>query len=158
MQGRPGRGDSPQDAAKRRHNTLMVERVTFRGNVAIYGGNGVANFGTAVVTNSTFSNGCVVEAGPAVSGVMSLRGAATIINSSFYEGDECPQIGVASGTVTLKNTLLKGNPAGFPNCSIFTGGGYLDGGGNLSNDNTCPPVYHNLDPGFGPLANNGGPT
>jgi hypothetical protein len=66
-----------------------------------------------------------------------------------------------SGTVTVTNTIIANSPGG--DCYIGDFGAIIDGGYNISSDDTCgfDPAngsMPNTDPMLGPLQDNGGPT
>jgi hypothetical protein len=107
-----------------------VNNSTFYNNSADNdSGGGIANYGTLVMSNSTFSSNRAHDLGGSIYNYASVGAVAT-----------------------LKNTIIANSPAG-GNCY----GAIVDGGGNLSYpDTTCPGT--NSDPVLGPLQNNGGPT
>lgn len=152
-----GGGSSGLGGAIANFNELTADKVTFRGNNAEYGGGGgFVSLHIATVTNSTFSNhGC--------SGAVSnFSGTVTVTNSTIKDSEGCYHV-YSVGVTTIKNTILQngsypGSGWGWPNCFAYAGGVFIDGGGNLSHDSSCPAAYHSLDPMLGPLANNGGPT
>ncbi|HEY5838874.1 MAG TPA: choice-of-anchor Q domain-containing protein, partial [Pyrinomonadaceae bacterium] len=113
---------------------LNITNSTFFNNSAGFGGGAaIANInnGTVNLTNSTFSG-----------------------NSGAFGG---ASIYRASGTVTLKNTIVANGVAG-PNCqgTIVDGGGNLQFGGTVVN--SCGASIATGDPQLGALMNNGGPA
>jgi hypothetical protein len=124
------------------------------------GGGGIATFGDATVSNSTFS-------GNVGSGIVNFTGRLTVTNSTISGNTACcggagivdeSQSGQTS--VLIKSTILAANTGG--NCTgtnRFGSQGY-----NLSDDATCFFSYtgdmNNTPAGLNPngLQNNGGPT
>ena len=91
--------------------------------------------GSLTVLNSTFSGNQAFGTGSGGGAIYNNNATTTIINSTFF-GNSAPvgysgAIGNDNGTVTLINTILAQNTGG--NCS----GALMDGGYNLSDDNTC---------------------
>jgi hypothetical protein len=86
---------------------ILLTNVTFTNNLATFRGAGLENGGTAKLFNVTLSEN----------------------QSNSDEGDGI--FNTATGTVTLKNTLLSGNLG--PNCT----GTMTSSGNNLSSDGTC---------------------
>jgi hypothetical protein len=159
---------------------LTLKNSTLSGNRALdYGGGGIWNNGTLTVTNSTLSdNSAAYGAGILNMQTLILTNSTLSGNSSFHgtidnetgtmtlknstlAGNTTSSgvnIYVASGTVTLTNTILD-QPSPVANCS----GTIIDGGHNIDLGNTCGfsaanGSLVNTDPLLGPLADNGGPT
>jgi predicted outer membrane repeat protein len=160
--------------------TATISNSTFTNNTAnaysaAGSGAGVANTGDMTITNSTFS-GNNAEAGGAIAnqvGTLNVIDSTLVGNHANWWAN-----GILSGTrdgiylassgtttTTLKNTILANGPTRngdgtFPfggNC--VTNGTLNDGGGNYSDDETCPGSHVSKDDlHLGALASNGGPT
>jgi hypothetical protein len=163
--------------------SLKVNNSRFAHNWAfrVYGG-AIENYGTAIVTNSTFlhnrahAGGAIENSGELtvsnstfhdnranVGGAIAHSEGTTTISNSTLSGDgttnttcqaycRAGEIVVLEGVVTVSNTIMANGLTG-TNCD----GPIVDGGGNISYpDRTCPGV--NADPKLGPLQGNGGPT
>ena len=143
--------------------TLTVTGSTFSGNESVGEGGGIANVnsGTVTVTNSTFSgNGAGV-----VGGGISNEGTLTVTYSTFSENGSNVGGGIGnaiSSTATLSNTILANSKGDNPlNCGLGT---YIDGGYNISDDESCKFTEStsktNTKPLLDPngLQDNGGPT
>lgn len=145
--------------------TLVVNNCTISGNTASGIGGGLINFGTATITDSTFSGNRALEAAGAYNG-----GTLTIVNSTFANNQGTSAegaIGNASilhvsdttfydnsaggaffpsglytfsgGTATLKGTLLAKGALGDDCASV--GGTIISLGSNLADDATCSPYF-----------------
>jgi Right handed beta helix region/Chlamydia polymorphic membrane protein (Chlamydia_PMP) repeat len=115
-------------------STLTVERSTFTGNTAVFGGafKNDGNSASAQLINCTFSGNIATARGGAVdSGGGS---ALTVLNSTFVKnssGIENP----SSTTTAVNNIIAKSTKV---NCSgAFTGGST----NNLATDATCSPGF-----------------
>lgn len=145
---------------------LTVTDSTFSGNGALDGGAILTNAGPLIVANSTFSGNAAYSGGAIV-------GAGTFTNSTF-SGNTSEELGgggsiIAFGTVTLINTIFAGGGTN-GNCNNPSVGGnaITDGGGNLSDDDSCgfsagTSLNNVPDLGrgglhLGKLKRNGGPT
>ncbi|MEW6160133.1 MAG: carboxypeptidase-like regulatory domain-containing protein [Verrucomicrobiota bacterium] len=154
---------------------------------AIYrGGNGdggaILNLGNLEIINSTFwRNSAIGGAGADVSDLSTPnghgRGGGIFHSGTSIQITHCTlaenhanagtpgagaqslggNISVASGSATLRNSILTASESG-GNCS----GQLTDQGNNISSDNTCPFTAsgskNNIDPKLGPLENYGGTT
>ena len=134
--------------------TLSINKSTFSNNHAGIFGGGIANLGpTLDITNSTFSNNSA-QSGAGIGNASDSE--VTIVNSTFAENSADYGSSVwndIGSTTSIHNTILAHDSLG-NNCS---GGGFIDGGGNLSwPDISCPGI--NTNPLLGSLANNLGPT
>lgn len=136
--------------------TLIVSHSTFSGNHAVANGGGIGNNGTlATVSNSTFSNNSAVSFG---GGIVNILSTLTVSNSTF-SGNRAAVSGGGirnrgDATLNLANTLLANSTGG--DCS---NAGILNTSGvNLVEDGSCDPDAITGDPNLGPLADNGGPT
>jgi CSLREA domain-containing protein len=154
--------------------TMTIEESTFSNNAAgfncigddcanAYAG-GVLNTadGTMYVNNTTISgNSCLVSGG----GILNAAGTLTV-SSATIVGNTC-RLGAgltASDTTYLKNSIVAGNTAtdsdGGDMSGLITSQGYNLLGtstGSLVTGNTTGNIS-GVDPGVGPLQNNGGPT
>lgn len=143
--------------------TLTVTGSTFSNNESDAEGGGIANVndGTLKVTNSTFSgNGAGF-----VGGGISNDGTLTVTYSTFSENGASVGGGIGnaiSSTTTLSNTILANSKGDNPlNCGLGT---YIDGGYNISDDESCKftesTSKNNTKPLLDPngLQDNGGPT
>jgi hypothetical protein len=154
---------------------LTVSNSTFVNNsfVNAYGGAILMQNSTLTISNSTFYNNSASNWG----GAIDCDGCTmTVVNDTFLDnttttaGGNSGAIYITGGGVgTLENTILAG---GGSNGNCGTGGPITDtlndGGGNLSDDNTCNLTLPSSAGGvpdagagglnLGPLASNGGPT
>jgi hypothetical protein len=119
-------------------STLTIVSSTLTGNSATSGGGAIENAGTATVNNSTVSGN-----------------SARLFGNGIYTG----------GTFTTGNTIIAGNRGG----SIGDVSGFLDSQGyNLIGDGEGSGGFTDtdlvgtpglpIDPGLGPLQDNGGPS
>ena len=163
-----GTGSDPVDCANKCYGggiendggTLTVTGSTFSGNESVGEGGGIANVnsGTVTVTNSTFSD----NGAGFVGGGISNGGTLTVTYSTFSGNGSSVGGGIGnaiSSTATLSNTVLESVQGG--NCGLGT---YIDGGYNISGDESChftaSTSKNSTDPLLDPngLQNNGGPT
>jgi CSLREA domain-containing protein len=119
------------------YNTFYftLRQSTFTGNSAESGG-GIYTTGYLTLANSTFSNNSATATGSNGGGILNAsHGDAAIYNSTF-SGNSVPgsgsSLGNASGTVTLRNTIVANAVTG-SNCS----GAITNGGSNLEDGTTC---------------------
>lgn len=132
--------------------TLLVTNTLFYSNTARHGG-GLNNYGSASLTNVTFSDNNGTDNG----GGIRNNGRALLTNCTLFD-NVSPVYGgiIASEAVTLTNTIVAHNVD--YNCW----GDIASGGHNLDSANTCrfsaPGDLLNTDPKLGPLADNGGST
>ena len=147
--------------------TTLVENSVFANNStsAIGGGIFAASSGNTTVRNSTFSaNSAAMGGGIAATGPISITNATFVANTATDYGG-----GVGTnnaGAMTLRNVLLAGNLVGATagNCGRGGTSTLTSGGGNLSNDASCPAFALGSDKPNTPagvsatLADNGGPT
>jgi len=138
--------------------TLRVMGSTLSGNDAASGG-AIANSGSATVKRSTLSGNTASGSGGAVrnQGTLAVTGSTLSGNGAASGGG----IEHAGGSATLRNTIVANSTSG-GNCHA-SASPITDGGYNLSSDSTCNLKVANrshlgVDPGLGPLADNGGPT
>jgi hypothetical protein len=159
--------------------TLTVINSTFAGNSGVIAG-AICAFGTVTVINSTFT-GNSSPSGAAIAQYQSvLPGEVdrlTVINSTFSGNSSIVESGTLGGALanfatapassfTLQNTIVANNTGGNCDVPLPPFQNYfqpiVDGGGNLSDDNTCgftqSSSVSNTNPNLGPLQNNGGPT
>jgi predicted outer membrane repeat protein len=99
--------------------TANVTNCTFSGNTAYYSGGGIANEGTLVVTNSTFSNNHATQS---YGGGLYNHGTATVNNSSFSGN-------TASDGGGMQNRFARATVTG----SAFTGNTASSYGGGITN-------------------------
>ena len=144
----------------------------YTSNASGTGGAVINAGGDMTVTNSTFS-GNQAEAGGAIASV----GATTIIDSTLVgnhangwangilTGTRNRDALASGGPTTITNTILANGPTRGSNGGFALGGNCVtngtldDGGGNYSDDETCPGNHvSTADLHLGTLANNGGPT
>jgi predicted outer membrane repeat protein len=143
------------------NGSLTISNSTFISNTASSTGGAIDNDGSIPsLINSTFISNTAGSTGAAV--LNSPTGnIASITNSTFaYNSSTGGGVIYNAGIVTLKNNILA-HLTGGNNCGI-TSGTFTDGGGNLSDDNSCnfSPSnrngVHNIY--LDTLKNNGGPT
>jgi hypothetical protein len=142
---------------------LDIASCTFVQNRAATGGGAIGGgytmpSGPLTITNSTFygnSPGAVSY----TCGIFNGQGPGLMLNCTVAHntngGVAIGICGLATKTMTLRSTILAYNNGA-------NGSGIVDGGYNLSTDGSAafnhPTTQTNLDPGLGPLANNGGQT
>jgi predicted outer membrane repeat protein len=144
---------------------LTVINSTFSNNGAVLYGGAIENAGTATVTNCTFSDN-----GANTGGGIDNSGTLTLTNSSFSDNSATSSGGAIFNffKLTVRNSILASSTSG-GNCA-FECHSIVDGGYNISDDNTCgftgtgangKPIGDNVNDtniALGPLANNGGFT
>ena len=143
-------------------------------NAAGFFGGGLVNWGLATVANSTIStNESDAHGGGVVNwGDLSAVNVTVTLNTADADG-VAPGLGGgvfcgAGATTTLQNTIVAGNLAGatagdvsgaFEQAGHHNLIGVLDGSTGLDDVTSLHgSVAAPLDPGLGPLADNGGPT
>ena len=148
------------------YGKLNVTGSTFSDNSASGGGGAIVNGckGTLNVTNSTFSGNSASGGG---GGAILNDSTLTVTNSTFSDNSAASGGGGiynSEGTVTVINSILATDTGG--NCS----GTIIDGGYNISDDDTCSFTGTNVTTGqtigdnvnpllaTAGLQNNGGPT
>jgi predicted outer membrane repeat protein len=140
--------------------SMSIANSTFISNTAASTGGAVDNDGTiSSLSNSTFISNTASSTGAAV--LNSPSGNINIINSTFaYNSASLGGVIYNAGTVTLKNNILA-HLSNVGNCTLTTGT-FTDGGGNLSDDNSCSfsPSNRNdvTNLNLDTLKNNGGAT
>lgn len=140
------------------NGTLVVTNVTFSGNHAssaeLFWGGGIYNTGTLIVSNSSFS-GNYAGVG---SGLYNI-GTLTVTYSTF-SGNSGAALANA-GSASLENTILANNTGG--DCDN-RGGSFTDAGYNLDDDGSCGftsghhSFSNNQNANLGALSSNGGST
>ena len=162
--------------------SLSVTTSTFSTNGADWGG-GIANMGAASITRSTFSQNTGIHGG---GGIWIGGGSVTVSDSTFFGNAQLMGLiggGAINGAGSFNNVTISGNTA-FDDCGCgggITGGGVIQNsivannspnncgssppaslGYNLSSDSSCnfdsAGDLNNVNPGLGPLQDNGGPT
>lgn len=130
--------------------TLNVTNSTFTSDINSYGF-GIINYGSATVTNSTFSGSQGYYGGIAneESGNLNITNSTFAYNTSY---------GVYSsgGSVTLRNTLLANNSDS--DCFLVSNAPLTAKGNNFDSDGTCPGTVTQINAPIGVLKDNGGPT
>ncbi len=142
-------------------NTATITGTTISGNYSTDGAGGLFNSGTTTFTNGTISGNQADKDG---GGVFNF-GTLTFINSTISDNSAALQgdgFRLASGTITLQNTIIANSPD--DNCYDSSGlpYNYYSLGGNLSDDDTCnfteSSDLNDTEADLGSLADNGGPT
>jgi hypothetical protein len=152
------------------YNSGIAELVntTISGNTGAYGGGGIYNSAGLQLTNVTIANNSAYNGGGLYNAPCGC-GNATIYDSTFT-GNNANQFGGgiynANGTVTLTNTLVAGNRAGYQGPDVQNGSGITNyagvnlfsqtGIGRPGTDITQPDLTQVF--ATGTLANNGGPV
>lgn len=126
-------------------------------------GGGVLNHGTLTIATSTISNNAgsvgpssptwtIVGGGISNQGTLDLAGSTIAFNTAAQGSNLA-----ADATETIAGTIIASDPGGPANCR---GSVETDGGSNLDFPAGCAGLEAaiHLDPGLGPLADNGGPT
>jgi hypothetical protein len=165
--------------------TLTVSNCTLSGNTAANGAGIYNNFNgsTLTVSNSTLSGNSAIFGG-GIAALAPGTGTVTLTNVTLTDNRVLPAGGVngqggglfvwfISPPPVLHNTLIAGNFHGATGTTPDDVSGHLDPGGdnNLIGDGTgmtglqsgvhgnqVGTADHPIDPGLGPLADNGGPT
>jgi uncharacterized repeat protein (TIGR01451 family) len=144
--------------------TLTVTNSTISGNPAgnlggggIFSGSGVLN-----VTNSTISGNSATDGG---GGGIANGGTGTVTNSTISNNSTSGGAGGGGirnvGTLNSRNSIIAGNTAtgGAPDFfGTLTSQGHNLIGNTSGMSGTVASDITNVNPGLGPLANNGGPT
>ena len=159
---------------------LRLTDVLFTDNLAPVGGAVYSSGALLQVINSTFADNQALSWGGAIA--VSPTTQATIVHSTFVNNQAAQfggalfqnpiyaaalqpvahsGAGPAMGAITVRNSVLSGVSAQ-GNCSSISNR-ILDGGGNLSSDDSCPFTaakgsINNLNPMLSALADHGGPT
>jgi hypothetical protein len=145
--------------------SLIISQSTISGNTAsanitpVSGdGGGVYSTGPISITNSTLSGNSADDVG---GGLFSSGAASSLLNDTLASNiatNDGANLD-ATGSVTLKNTILAGGGGG--NCSSTTT--FTSQGHNLSDDTSCASLtaggdLNNAPANLSALANNGGQT
>ena len=135
---------------------LLVENSTITRNSAVLGSAILARSNGAVtVENSTISHNEDTFGSVAIEmffiDSLTLRNS-TITGNGFLGLNTVGTDTTVSGTIIAQHNI---------NCEESDGASILDGGGNFSDDTSCPPGFDSIQPGVDldtTLADNGGPT
>jgi len=139
--------------------TVTLSTVTISGNRANKLGGGIFNYDTVALINTTITGNRGYNGGGIFNsyGTVALTNVTVSANRSFYGGGLYNQYLFNEGAITLKNTIVNGNRP--QNCSNTP---MTSLGHNLDSDASCALTaagdLSNVDPGLGPLRNNGGFT
>jgi CSLREA domain-containing protein len=156
---------------------LLLKRTTLSGNTSNadggnFGGGGIGlsyfGEGTLKATNVTISGNTAFANGGGIfsyAGEMALNGTTVTSNTANFDGDADGNGGGAAGIgLTFHNSIIAGNEDASltdpqQDCAIsvnlFKGHNIVGLGGGCAEGNTNKPV---VDPGLGPLGDNGGHT
>src|SRR5208337_4801521 len=147
---------------------LAVTNSTFTSNSSGDGGGGTYNnVGMLAVTNSTFtSNSAIIGGGICNSGYLNIASGTATVTNCTIDGNSGQGGGVYNfGTLTLNNTIVAGNTNDDIWGQVTSAYNNLIGNGvgitnlaQLDSSNLIGTTADPLNPGLGPLANNGGPT
>jgi hypothetical protein len=162
--------------------TLSVMRSTFTNNTAAGGGgidvdtSGAGGAGSQIV-NSTFVANTATNSGGAIDAPASFNGSLVLVNDTINangaaSGGGVFWAGASHSTLGVQNTIIAQNTAGTGSDASNAAGTFTDQGGNLigisgagsgNTGFTAPSTQsgstaHPLDPGLGPLQNNGAAT
>ncbi|MCE2657104.1 MAG: hypothetical protein LW854_02485 [Rubrivivax sp.] len=148
-------------------SSLEVSNSTFADNQALSWGGAIAVSPAtlALITHSTFVNNTAAQFGGALfqNPIYADQGASLPGLLPTRATDAAPRAGAAAlaGAIQVRNSILSGVSAQ-GNCSVISNR-IVDGGGNLSSDNSCPfsadkGSASGINPRLGPLADHGGPT
>jgi hypothetical protein len=133
---------------------LNVTNSTFSFNATASGdGAGITNYGTATVSNSTFTgNSATGELG----GILNQQGATLNVTNSTLAGLDYG-VFMSGGTVTLRNTIIAANSV--HDC-VRGSGTFSANKYNLDSDGTCGKATTKTaqEIALGPLQDNRGPT
>jgi hypothetical protein len=139
------------------HSTLSDNSASIVNSSEGVGG-AISNVGSLKVTNSTLSNNHADAVGAAIHSWIS----NVIVDSSTLSGNSASLGGTLSNNynpMTVTNSIVSSYPFGI-DC---TGSDIIDGGHNISSDDTCGfssanGSMPNTDPKLGPLQDNSGST
>jgi hypothetical protein len=136
-------------------STVVIRNSTFSANSTESSGGALdSEKETISIENSTLSGNEAKEGGA----LFSYMGEITVTHSTLYDNraEEGGAIFNRIATYRLGSSILANNPDG--NCGFY-GGGMVDAGYNLIDDNTCGEfAVQEGKPLLGSLADNGGPT
>ncbi len=118
-------------------STVTITNSTISGNTTSLGGGGIVNFGTLTITNSTVSSN---SAGFGGGGIFNVAGSTVSLRNTIIALNTAPSGPDFSGALTSQGYNLIGNTSGTTITGSTTGN------------------QLNVNPGLGPLQNNGGPT
>ncbi len=115
------------------YGTATVSSSTFASNSGYFGGGGIYNSNTLTVNSSTFTGNFADGAGGG--GIYNTGTEVRVTNSTFTTNSGCFGGGIYNaGALTLTNSTISGNSANSPNAE---GGGICnDSGGALTLNNT----------------------
>jgi predicted outer membrane repeat protein len=149
-------GAGPEGAGVLTNGSLVVEGVTFTGNVAAERGGGLASLaGQVTIINSTFAENRASEVG---GGLAVLGGAATVTNCTFC-GNQSKRGGglYARVPVALRNTILAKSPSG-GDCVAAAGLASASTRNLIQVSDGCGTPISTADPNLEPLGYYNGPT
>lgn len=163
-----------QGGAIRNAGSLLLERVTLSGNNSNAEGGALHNTDVGALTNCTFSNnraynhGGAINNAAGVSDILSLTHCTFTLNHANEDnsgGGNGGGLRNASGTLSVRNTLVSGNDA-LGGTQDDISGAFTSAGNNLVAITTGGTGFTNGVNGdlvsanayLGPLQNNGGPT
>jgi hypothetical protein len=168
----PAGGSSNGGGGILNHGTLVVDRSTISENTADAasgGGDGVGGgiraLGDLTVSRSTIS-GNTADVGGGIGFALvdtTLLASVTMAhNEAGLPGEGHNLGGHIDRPVTLQNTIAVRPPGSGVNCEIDGPDALTSAGYNLADDASCELTEDSdrpgVDPGLGPLADNGGPT
>jgi len=128
--------------------TVELRDLTVANGFSTNGGGGIANSGTLIITNSTFSSNTASGGGPGASGgggIANFDGGMLTITNSTFSGNDTARSG---GGIANFGTLIITNSTFSDNIGSKSGGGIANfGGGTLSITNST--FSSNSSSGFG---------
>ena len=154
-------------------STLILNNCTVSSNVTANSGGGIANNGSVLAINCTFSGNQAVAGGGIYTygGPVILRSCTVCFNSSGSDGGGLFDYGIAGSHFTIGSTLVTSNTAVGTGPDVISNptAPFISSGYNLigkTNGSTGLGINHDqvgsiaspLDPKIGPLQNNGGAT
>jgi hypothetical protein len=144
--------------------TLSLIASTVADNEAEIAGGGIDNSGDLTITNSTFSDNSVPDAGGDGGGVANGASSTLVVTNSTLLGNIAAgsggDISNLGGAANVSASIVGGSKTTGGDCT----GSITDGGYNIDDDGTCgfsAPSTSNsatLDSTLGTLTDNGGPT
>jgi CSLREA domain-containing protein len=121
------------------YGTIVVSNSTFHGNYASIFGGGFSNFGSGTVSNTTFS-GNVVDLGSFGGGIYNEGDLLTINNSTLSENFAILGLGGGlhnDGVLQISNTIIANS---FDGGDCFNSGSVVTNIANLVEDGSCSPA------------------
>lgn len=138
---------------------MKIYNSTISGNMVVYNGGGVYNYGTINMQNSTVSDNAADSTGGIHNhGTINLYNV-TIANNFSFNGSAANLLNI--GPLTISNSIVAYPISLNTTYNCENSGSWTAAGNNLYSDSSCgtgPGILSNTDPKLTPLAWLGGPT